>query len=355
MAISVRDLVERIDHIERTPLVHRSARIRAVDTHTAGEPTRIVVSGYPAPQGATMLERKRDLAFHHDELRRALMLEPRGHRDMFGAVLTPPVHAAADVGVIYMDTGGYLNMCGHGSIGVSAMLVATGAVPVDASGSARVVLDTPAGMVHAHVHSTSGTPDSVSVENVPAFVWRRGAAIETPYGLVDATIAFGGSFFALVDPTPLGIPLDVAHLPRVVELGMSILRSLREADEQPIHPLLDIRGVDLVEFSATSPTPGVDMRNVVVFGDAQIDRSPCGTGSSARVADLVDAGKLEVGREIVLESITGSTFRVGAVRRCDVAGRAGVVPRITGCAWVTGVGDYLLGEDDPERFGFTLL
>ncbi len=356
MGLSFDELSARIRNWPSTPAARHATRITAVDTHTAGEPTRIVVSGYPEPRGDTMLERKRYYATEHDDLRRALMFEPRGHRDMFGAVLMPPTDDRADVGVVYMDTGGYLNMCGHGTIGVSAMLAATGAVQPSQDSQVRVRLDTPAGLVRAEVEvdREDGSVQQVTVENVPAYVDRWQRIVHTRRGDIPVTIAFGGSFFALVDPRTLGLPLEAGHIPELIDAGMDLLAQLRRMPDQPVHPVLDIRGVDLVEFSAPSATPGVDVRNVVVFGDGQVDRSPCGTGSSARVAELCAAGRLRMGEQIVVESLTGSQFRVAGLRKVRVGHKEAIVPQISGNAYITGVGDYILDTADPNCFGFQL-
>ncbi|MCI6751757.1 MAG: proline racemase family protein, partial [Selenomonas bovis] len=256
--------------------------IKTIDSHTEGESTRIVYDGFPRLRGATMMEKKRDLLAHYDFLRRALMLEPRGHRDMFGAVLTEPVHEEAAAGVIFLDSGGCLNMCGHGSIGTASMLVETGLVPAREPYT-EVVLDAPSGLIRARVAVEGGHAAYASIQNVPAFLAREGVTVEADGRRVTADIAFGGSFFALVDADALGLALKTEDIDKISRLGMAIRAAVNE--RVPVHhPALDIDTVDLVEFYSRSCSAGADLKNCVVFGDGQIDRSPCGTGTSAKMA-----------------------------------------------------------------------
>lgn len=328
-------------------------RIKTIDSHTMGEPTRIIYGGFPTLSGATMMEKKQDLMAHWDQLRSAMMLEPRGHRDMFGALLTEPVHPEADFGVIFLDSGGCLNMCGHGSIGVSAMAVDTGLVKADGP-YAKVTLDTPSGLIHATVRVENGQSQDVTIQNVPAFLYLEDQTVELCDGTrVPFDISFGGSFFALVDADRLGVSIDPAHTDELVRLGMELRQRINAAI--PVqHPYLDIRTVDLVEFYSHKATNGATMRNCVVFGDAQVDRSPCGTGTSAKLAALCAKGELGLHEPFIYESITGSLFRGEAIQETQVGGYRGIIPQITGRAYITGANQWLLRADDPLKFGFLL-
>lgn len=327
--------------------------IKTIDSHTMGESTRIVYDGFPKLPGKTMMDKKKYLMEHYDFLRSALMLEPRGHRDMFGALLTEPVHEEADFGVIFMDSGGCLNMCGHGSIGTASMLVETGMVEVTEPYT-EVVLDAPSGIIRTKVHVVNGKAVEVSILNVPAFLYKKDLAIESRnWGRIPFDISFGGSFFALVDAEKIGLELTMENIDSITDLGMELLELINGSVEIR-HPYLDITTVDLVEFYSHTGTPGADMKNCVIFGDAQADRSPCGTGTSAKLATLVAKGELELGEEFVYESITGSLFRGKVVQEVEIAGGKGIIPQITGSAYITGLNEWIIDEEDPLKYGFLL-
>ena len=327
--------------------------IKTIDSHTMGEATRIVYEGFPTLQGKTMMQKKDDLMEHYDHLRKVLMLEPRGHRDMFGAVLTEPVHEEADVGVIFMDSGGCLNMCGHGSIGTASMLVETGMVEVTEPYT-EVILDAPSGVIRTRVHVVNGEAVEVSILNVPSFLYQEKQMVHTKkYGDISFDISFGGSFFALVDAEKAGILLKLDNVTQITELGMELLTAInRECVIS--HPYLDITTVDLVEFYAPTTNQRANLRNCVIFGDAQVDRSPCGTGTSAKLAALYSAGQLGLHEEFVYESITGSLFRGEAVQEVEIAGKKGIIPQITGSAYITGLNELIVDEQDPLKYGFLL-
>ena len=327
--------------------------LKTIDSHTMGESTRIVYEGFPELPGKTMMDKKKYLVEHYDFLRSALMLEPRGHRDMFGAVLTEPVHEEADFGVIFMDSGGCLNMCGHGSIGTASMLVETGMVPVTEPYT-EVVLDAPSGVIRTKVCVKDGKAEEVSILNVPAFLYRQNLEIETrEWGKVSYDISFGGSFFALVDAEKIGLALEMENVEKITELGMELLTLINGAVEIR-HPYLDITTVDLAEFYSHTDNPKADMKNCVIFGDAQADRSPCGTGTSAKLATLVAKGELAIGEEFVYERITGSLFRGKAVQEVEISGGKGIIPQITGSAYITGLNEWIIDEKDPLKYGFLL-
>lgn len=329
------------------------AAFTVVDSHTVGEFTRIVLSGFPELEGDTMMERKNFLVNHCDDYRTALMLEPRGHHDMFGAIITEPISEEADLGVIFMDTGGYLNMCGHGTIGTATVAVETGLVPVTEPYT-EVVLEAPAGIIRTKVKVENGKAVEVTLTNVPAFLYKDNLTVEVDGVTIPYCISFGGSFFALVDASKLGYNIGPSAVPALQKLGMKMLEKINKEVEVQ-HPELDITTVDLVEFYGPTPNPEkADMRNVVIFGEAQADRSPCGTGTSAKLATLYAWDEIKIGEEFRYESFTGSVFRGVIKEEASVAGYKAVIPQITGSAYITGMGTYVIDPTDPLKYGFSI-
>ncbi|QAA34528.1 proline racemase family protein [Clostridium manihotivorum] len=325
----------------------------AVDSHTMGEPTRIILHGFPELEGKAIMEKKKFLESNYDNYRKALMLEPRGHKDMFGAIVIEPTCEEADLGVIFMDSGGYLNMCGHGSIGTATVAVETGLVKVKEPYT-EVVLDTPAGIIKTNVRVEKGRAVEVSILNVPAFLYKKDLRVEIKgYGIVTVDISFGGSFFALVDSEKLGISIEQRNLSVLTDLGMKLIRKINES-VQITHPYLDITKVDLVEFYGKPDNPKADLKNVVIFGEAQVDRSPCGTGTSAKLAYLYETGKIALGEEFVYESITGSMFSGRVTKEINLDGRIAIIPEITGSAYITGINQLILNDYDPHQYGFLI-
>jgi len=322
-----------------------------IDSHTMGEPTRIITKGFPDLIGNTMMERKKYLEEYFDHYRTALMLEPRGHKDMFGALLTEPISEEADLGVIFMDTGGYLNMCGHGSIGLSTVAVETGLVEVTEPYT-EVVLETPAGLVRASVRVEKGSAVEASILNVPSFLYCKDFKVEIAgYGTIVLDISFGGNFFALIDAEKIGITIDIENIEQITDLGMKIIKKVNDTLEIR-HPYLDIASVELAEFYCSPTNPMAHKKNVVVFGDRQVDRSPCGTGTSAKLALLYAKGELKIGEEFVYESITGSMFKGSITREIEIGGYKAVIPQITGSAYITGFNKWVIDDADSLKNGF---
>ncbi|MGD9028620.1 MAG: proline racemase family protein [Anaerolineae bacterium] len=323
-----------------------------VDTHTGGEPTRVVVAGVPFLRG-TMPEKRRQLQEGYDFIRTTLMHEPRGHADMFGAMILEPARPEADIGVVFMDTGGYLAMCGHGSIGVVVAALTTGLVPLEEP-TTEVLMDTPAGLVRARARVEDGRIAEVTVENVPAFLYRSGVEVETASGPVQLDISFGGNFFALVPAKRLGLEVRLDHLPQLTKRGMALLAAIADQLEV-VHPTQPhINTVDLVEIYEDLDGEEADCRNVVIFGQAQVDRSPCGTGTSAKMAALYAKGHLDLRRPFVNESIIGTRFTGRLLREEQIGGTKAVVPEIAGNAYVTGFQQFVVDHRDPLKFGFHL-
>lgn len=325
----------------------------AIDSHTEGMPTRVVTGGVGTLPGATMAERRDHFIAHRDHVRRLLMNEPRGHSAMSGAILQPPTRDDADWGVLYIEVSGCLPMCGHGTIGVATVLVETGMVQVTEP-TTTIRLDTPAGLVVAEVRVADGAARAVTIRNVASFLCRRDRRLDVPgYGEVVYDVAYGGNFYAILDLAQLGVPFERAERQRILDAGMAVMAAIEERDP-PSHPTVPgITGCHHVQLLA----PGSDARrsrHAMVIRPGWFDRSPCGTGTSARVAQLHARGELPLGVDFVNESFIGTTFTARAVEETTVGGLPAVVPTVTGRAWVTGTAQYLLDPDDPFPEGFEL-
>ena len=326
--------------------------LQVVDSHTVGEFCRIVIGGFPEPEGTTMIEKKKWMEENYDHVRTALMFEPRGHHDMFGAFLCEPINPEADFGVMFMDTGGYLNMCGHCTIGAVTVILEAGLKEMH-EGENAVVLDAPAGLIRTTAIVKDGKVESVTLTNVPAFVYKENLSVTVDGKEIPFTISFGGSFFALVDTTKLDIgEINSKSVPAYTDLGMKMMEIINK--EIPVkHPLLDIDTVDLVEFYGPTPNPEkATMRNVVIFGEHMADRSPCGTGTSAKLATLHHWGEIKVGEEFRYESFIGSIFKGVIKETTKVADFDAVIPMITGSCYLTGVATYLIDPLDNLKYGF---
>ncbi|SFB40874.1 proline racemase [Clostridium frigidicarnis] len=331
-----------------------SKSIQAVDSHTMGEPTRVVVGGIPAIKGSTMPEKKAFLEENLDYVRTAIMHEPRGHKDMFGSIITAPTTDEADLGIIFMDGGGYLNMCGHGSIGAATIAVETGMVEVKEPYT-HLVLEAPAGLVKAKVKVEDGKALECSIVNVPSFLYKRDVEIDVPeIGKVKLDIAFGGSFFAIVKASALGIDIDPKNSTKLTQVGLQI-RDIINSTIKIQHPTLPhIKTVDLVEIYGPAKSPEATFQNVVVFGEGQLDRSPCGTGTSAKMATLFAKGELKQGEDFIYESILGTMFKGKVLETTKIGEYDGIIPEITGSAYITGFNHFVIDETDPVKHGFSL-
>jgi proline racemase len=329
----------------------RAARyLAAVDSHTEGMPTRVITGGVGPLPGATMLERKLIFEAERDDLRRLLMREPRGHSAMSGAILQPPTRDDADWGVLFIEVSGCLPMCGHGTIGVATVLVETGMVAVREPETV-VRLDTPAGLVEARVVVIDGRAEAVTIRNVASFMHARDQAARVEgLGDVPYDMAFGGNFYALVEAAAVGLEIDPARAAELIAAGDRI----RAAIPEPVHPVdARIAGCHHVIFHAPG-RDGAHARNATAIHPGWLDRSPCGTGTAARMAALHARGELALGEDFVNESVIGTRFTGRLVGETYVGGVQAVVPEVTGRAWITGMGQFLLDERDPFPAGFTL-
>jgi proline racemase len=337
----------------------RGPLISAIDTHAAGEPLRIVVGGMPVLEGATILERRRFMRERLDHIRRAIMWEPRGHFDMYGAILTPPVSPGADLGVLFLHNEGYSTMCGHGVIALVTALFECGAMQPQGE-QTPVTLDTPAGLVRAMAHHDAERPgrvSRVSFANVPAFVLARDLELALPgQGSLRLDICYGGAFYAVLPAARLGL--------RVHPAQRGQLAAAADAIKRAIGAMLPIRHPEEEElgflygtiFTDEPEDPAHHSRNLCVFADSALDRSPTGTGVSARLALLAASGALGDGEWIAVESILGarSVFEGRVVGHTRVGGYAAVLPEIAGSAFVTGYQRLLLDPEDTLGGGFLI-
>ncbi|MFN8157369.1 MAG: proline racemase family protein [Candidatus Nanopelagicales bacterium] len=325
----------------------------AVDSHTEGMPTRVITGGVGVLPGATMNDKRLHVMNEADDLRTLLMYEPRGHASMSGAILQPPTRPDCDWGVVYIEVSGCLPMCGHGTIGVATVLVETGMVEVTEP-ITTIRLDVPAGVVEAQVHVEGGRAKAVTIRNVPSYVVGLDRTVEVPgVGEVTYDLAFGGNFYAIVPIERLGIPFDRNEKQRMLDVSLALMDAINSAD-MPVHPENSaIRECHHVYLEAPGST-AQHSRHAMAIHPGWFDRSPCGTGTSARMAQLHARGQLALDTDFVNESFIGTQFVGRLVEETTVAGIPAVVPTITGRAWVTGTAQYMLDPDDPFPAGFLL-
>ncbi len=331
-------------------------RLRTIDAHAAGEPLRLIVEGFPSPRGRTMLEKRAWVRSHCDWIRRALMQEPRGHLDMYGAVLTEPVAPGSDAGVLFMHNEGYSTMCGHGIIAVVSIALEHRLI-LNRADSAGIVLDSPAGPIRATAQfepESDRRVRSVRFANVPSFVYLPGLSVRIGSREIPVDVAFGGAFYAIVDSEAAGVPVEQNRLGDLRRLGMEIKQAV-EATQSIVHPSeKDLRGIYGTIFTGPPRHPSADLRNVTIFADAEVDRSPCGTGTCAVMAVLSAMGLLQDHSPFVHESLIGTTFSGRIVARTVVGEHEAIVPEIEGSAWVTGQHEFLVDDDDPLKEGFRI-
>jgi proline racemase len=325
----------------------------AVDSHTEGMPTRVITSGVGVLPGATMFERMRYLVTERDDLRTLLMYEPRGHAAMSGAILQPPARPDADAGVVFIEVSGCLPMCGHGTIGTATVLVETGMVEIKEPVT-LIRLDTPAGLVEASVEVTDGRARSVTIRNVPAYLHLRDAQVRVPgLGGLTLDLAFGGNFYAILPATAAGLEVRPDRHDRIIATGLQIMDAVNEQLDfaHPENP--EISECRHVVFTAPAGD-GLPARAAVAIHPGWVDRSPCGTGTSARMAQLAARGELGLHEDFVHGSLIGTTFTGRLVDTTTVGPFPAVVPTVRGRAWLTAIGHYLLDPDDPFPSGFLI-
>lgn len=326
-----------------------------VDAHTCGNPVRLVAGGGPPLEGNSMQERRLHFLREYDWIRQGLMFEPRGHDMMSGSILYPAVDPENDIGVLFIETSGCLPMCGHGTIGTVTIALEEGLVQPKTPGKLR--LETPAGLVKVDYHEEAGKVKWVRLINIPSFLYKENLEVDCPeLGKLTVDVAYGGNFYAIVDPQENFSGIDDHTAGQLIQWSPVIRKQLNEEHEF-VHPLdPNIKGMSHMLWTGTPISEEADARNAVFYGDKAIDRSPCGTGTSARMAQWAAKGKLKVGDTFVHESIIGSQF----VGRIESAAECGpfpaIVPSIQGWARITGYNQIIIDdEDDPYAHGFQVI
>jgi trans-L-3-hydroxyproline dehydratase len=329
-------------------------KITSIDAHSGGEPFRVITSGYPDLPGDTILARRRYAMENLDHLRTALVWEPRGHADMYGCIVTPPVSPEADLGILFMHNEGYSTMCGHGIIGIVKVVLETGLLPIKAP-ETTVRIDTPAGLVAAHARVAEGCVQSVSFHNVPSFVLVLDEYVEVPgLGQVRYDIAFGGAFYAFVQAQEVGLACTPADFRSLIENGMAIKRAIMASRPIP-HPFEeDLSFLYGTIFVGPPLGEAAHSRNVCIFAEGEVDRCPTGTGVSGRLAIRHARGEIGMGEQMVVESIIGTRFSGRIAGSVNFGPYAAIIPEIEGSAHITGRHEFLIDPADPLKSGFIL-
>ncbi len=326
----------------------------AIDTNTGGEPTRTILGGIPHIPGETMSEKMLYMEKNKDWIRKMLMLEPRGNEVMSGAYLTPPCSEGADIGVIYIEVGCYLPMCGHDTIGVTTALIESGIIEAKEPYT-YINLDTPAGVVKVKAEVEDYQVKDVYFENVPSFVFAKDVQVDVPeLGKVTLDISYGGNFFAIVKAADVGLQVNPESAKEIVRKG-NLIKDAVNAQVEVYHPENEFMNeVTHVEFSDVPSVEGADKRNAVVIIPGSIDRSPCGTGTSAKLASLYAKGQIDIDETFVHESIISSTFKCRVKETTKVGEFDAIIPEIGGNAFVTGINTYTIDRNDPIKYGFRI-
>ena len=336
----------------------RPLEVTATDYHTAGEPFRIVTDGAPSVEGASVRDRRETArgSAEIDVIRRLLCHEPRGHADMYGCFLVPPDDEAADLGVLFWHKDGYSTACGHGTIALGAWAVESGRIDAKPDGDTEVVLDVPSGRVVARVTCRGGEVERVAFRNVPSYVLARGVPVATERGELLVDVSYGGAIYGSVRAADAGLAVAPEHYTELISLGREV-KAVLESTELAQHPddprLSGIYGTILYDDLGATET-GIRQRNVTVFADGQVDRSPCGSGTAARLALLSADGLVGDGQVLEHDSIVDSTFHGRIVGETTVGGRTAVVPEVEGMAYRTGDHRFVLDPRDSLGTGFVL-
>ncbi len=326
-----------------------------IDAHTCGNPVRLVAGGGPILEGKNMMEKRLHFLKEYDWVRKGLMFEPRGHDMMSGAILYPPADPRNDIGVLFIETSGCLPMCGHGTIGSVTIMLEEGLVQPKVAG--RLQIETPAGLVCVTYKKEGNKVKSVRLTNIPSFLYKEGLAVDCPgLGELTVDVAYGGNFYAIVDPQENFKGIQNHTTDQLISWSRKLRSRLNECYEftHPTSP--NIKGLSHLLWTGEPISPDSDARNAVFYGDKAIDRSPCGTGTSARMAQLFKKGKLTIGDRFVHESYIGSTFTGRVEAATKVGDYDAIVPSIEGWAKITGHNNIIIDdEDDPYAYGFQVI
>jgi 4-hydroxyproline epimerase len=325
-----------------------------IDGHTAGNPVRLVAGGAPLLHGATMAARRLDFLARFDWIRTGLCFEPRGHDMMSGGFLYPPTQADCDFGILFIETSGCLPMCGHGTIGIVTFALENGLVTPREPGKLRV--EVPAGVIDIAYTQDGAKVTSVRIRNVASYLAATGIAINVPgIGPLSVDVAYGGNYYAIVEPQGGYAGIDALGPSAILSLSLLIRAAVREqfTPQHPTEP--SISGVSHVQWADVPKSDGADGRNAVFYGDRAIDRSPCGTGTSARLAHLAGTGRLKIGDTFVHESIIGSRFTGRVEAAVKLGDFDAIIPSIEGSAYATGFNTIWIDSDHPFAAGFQLV
>ena len=329
-------------------------KVTVIDAHTAGEPFRVIIAGFPKLEGATILERRRFAKTNYDHLRTALMWEPRGHADMYGCILTPPITPSADFGILFIHNEGFSSMCGHGIIGIATVVIETGMCPAQEPVT-TLRIDSPAGLITVQAYIEQGRVTHVTFHNVPSFVAALDEVVDVPgLGQIRYDLAFGGAFYAYVQAEEVGLKCEPQQVRQLIETGMAIKRAVMES--RPIvHPFeADLGFLYGTIFVGPATDPTHHSRNVCIFAEAEVDRSPTGTGVSGRLAIHHRRGELGLNQQIEIESLIGTTFRGQVIRETSFGPFSAIIPEVSGSAFLTGRQELWIDPNDPLRHGFLL-
>ncbi len=328
--------------------------IETIESHTAGEPLRVIKSGLPEIKGEAILEKRNYVKENFDHLRKGLMLEPRGHADMYGAIITEPTTSDGDIGVLFIHNEGYSTMCGHGIIALTKVVLDEEIIKKEGE-VCEIKYDTPAGRVVATAYRKDKEVEKVSFKNVPSFVYKKELSVYiSEYGRINFDISFGGAFYAYIDAIEIGTKVDESNHDEFVKAGRDIKRKIIEKYEIT-HPFEeDLSFLYGTIFVGTPSNPKNHSSNVCVFADGEVDRSPTGTGVSGRAALLYSKGELRKNEPIRIESIIGTTFDVEVIDTKNYGGYKAVIPKVTGSAYITGKSRFCFDPDDPLKDGFML-
>lgn len=325
-----------------------------IDAHTCGNPVRVVAGGGPLLKGENMMEKRLHFLREFDWIRKGLMFEPRGHDMMSGSILYPPSDPQNDIGILFIETSGCLPMCGHGTIGTVTVAIQEGLVQPKVPGKLR--LETPAGLVLAEYEQKGQKVKSVKLTNVKSFLIREGLTVDCPgLGELNFDIAYGGNFYAIIDPQKNFSGIQDFTADKLISFSRDCRKKINEK-YSVVHPENEnIKGVSHILWTGDTIDKKSTARNAVFYGDKAIDRSPCGTGTSARMAQWYAKGKLKPGDEFIHESFIGSTFTGTIEEETEIAGMSAIVPGIRGWAKVYGYNTIIIDDDDPYAFGFQVI
>ena len=328
--------------------------IKTIDAHTGGEPLRIIVDGYPELFGNTILEKRKNAKERFDYIRKALMLEPRGHSDMYGAIITEPERDDSDFGVIFMHNDGYSTGCGHAVLAITKTFVEIGLIK-KIEPETMIKMDVPSGQITAFAQVDNGDVHGAKFINVPSFVECLDAEVEVPaYGKINYDLAFGGAYYAIIDVDKIDVNFNSENINEIVSMGMAIKRSISEKVEIK-HPLeSEMNFLYGVIFSFSPKIKNNHSRNICVFANGEVDRSPTGTGVSARAAIHYARNEINLDQSITIESIIGSTFKVSIIKKTNINGRDAIIPQVAGTANIVSKNVFWIDPEDEIGKGFTL-